>query len=223
MKLNEEKCKYMIFTRSLTEIATRFEINSKIIDRIEETKLLGVWLTTYLDWTKNTKEICKKSYARMTMLTKLKYVGVPESDLLEVYILYIRSLLEYCSTVWHSTLTVEQKDDIEKVQKLCLKVILGQAYTDYQSALKYFSLESLATRRERKCLQFGLKSLLHPKHSELFPLNPQRDINIKTRHREHFHVNRANSEYYRMSTIPYIQRKLNEYVSQKSNSSTSQI
>ena len=28
MKLNEEKCKYMIFTRSLTEIATRFEINS---------------------------------------------------------------------------------------------------------------------------------------------------------------------------------------------------
>ena len=100
MKLNEEKCKYMIFTRSLTEIATRFEINSKIIDRIEETKLLGVWLTTYLDWTKNTKEICRKAYARMSMLTKLKYVGVGEEDLLEIYILYIRSLLEYYSTVW---------------------------------------------------------------------------------------------------------------------------
>ena len=74
MKLNEEKSKYMIFTRSLTEIATRLEVNSKVIDRIEETKLLGIWLTTYLDWSKNTKEICRKSYTRLSLLTKLKYV-----------------------------------------------------------------------------------------------------------------------------------------------------
>ena len=100
MKLNEEKSKYMIFTRSLTEIATRLEVNSKVIDRIEETKLLGIWLTTYLDWSKNTKEICRKSYTRLSLLTKLKYVWVIEDDLLEIYILYIRSLLEYCWTVW---------------------------------------------------------------------------------------------------------------------------
>ena len=61
----------------------------------------------------------------MTMITKLKYVGVAEEDLLHIYILYIRSLLEYCSVVWHSTLTVDQNHDIESVQKLCLKVILG--------------------------------------------------------------------------------------------------
>ena len=42
MKLNEEKRKYMIFTRSLTEIATRLEVNPKVIDKIEETKLLGI-------------------------------------------------------------------------------------------------------------------------------------------------------------------------------------
>ena len=223
MQLNENKSNYMVFTRSNTEVSTRLAMNGQIIDRIEETKLLGVWLSTYLDWTRNTKEICRKSYARMTMLTKLKYVGVPESDLLEIYILYIRSVLEYCSTVWHSTLTVEQNNDIEKVQKLSLRIILGSDYTDYQSALDYFGLESLASRREQKCLQFGLKSLLHPKHSEMFPLNPRRDISIQTRHREHFHVNKANSEYYRMSTIPYIQRKLNDYVSQKKNGSTCRI
>ena len=76
LKLNEEKRKYMIFTRSLTEIATRLEVNPKVIDKIEETKLLGIWLTTYLDWSKNTKEICRKSYARWSLLTKLKHVGV---------------------------------------------------------------------------------------------------------------------------------------------------
>ena len=108
----------MVFSHSETEFETRLTLNNKTIDRIEEVKLLGVWLTTWLDWDKNTREICRKAYARMTMVTKLKYVGVPTSDLIEIYILYIRSILEYCSTVWHSTLTVDQSKQIGRVQKL---------------------------------------------------------------------------------------------------------
>ena len=120
MKLNEEKTNYMVFSRSETEFATRLSLNGKTIDRIEETKLVGVWLTTWLDWDKNCREMCKSAYARMTMLTKLKYVGVPTEDLLNIYILYVRSLLEYCFVVWHSTFTVEQGKNLENVQKLCL-------------------------------------------------------------------------------------------------------
>ena len=77
MKLNVEKTQYMVFSRSDTEVATRLSLNGKTIDRTESTKLVGVWLTTWLDWEKNTKEICRKAYARMTMISKLKYVGVP--------------------------------------------------------------------------------------------------------------------------------------------------
>ena len=133
MKLNEEKTTYMVFSRSDTEFATRLSLNGRTIDRIEETKLVGVWLTTWLDWDKNCREVCKSAYARMTMLTKLKYVGVPTDDLLNIYILYVRSLLECCSVVWHSTLTVEQSKKLENVQKLCLKVILGESYTSYEN------------------------------------------------------------------------------------------
>jgi hypothetical protein len=88
------------------------------------------------------------------MLTKLKYVGVPTTDLLEIYILYIRSILEYCSTVWHSTVTVEQSRDIEKVQKVCLKIILGNDYEGYDTAPKVCGLDSLSDRRQQKCLHF---------------------------------------------------------------------
>jgi hypothetical protein len=100
------------------------------------TAALGVWLTTLLDWDKNNTEMCRKAYARMTTVTKLKYVGVPTSDLIEIYILYIRSLLDHCSTVWHSTLTVDQIKQIEGVQKLCLKIILGTEYAGCDAALK---------------------------------------------------------------------------------------
>ena len=81
------------------------------------------------------------------MLTKLNYVGVPTEDLLKIYILYVRSLLEYCSVVWHSTLTAEQSQKLESVLKVCLKVILVENYTGYKDALEYCGLESLSDRR----------------------------------------------------------------------------
>ena len=62
------------------------------------------------------------------MLTKLKYAGIGDLEIVNIYILYIRSVLEYCSVVWHSTLTEEQTQTIEMVQKTCLKIILGQTY-----------------------------------------------------------------------------------------------
>jgi hypothetical protein len=218
MKLNEQKCNYMVFSRSETEVATRLSLNGNTLDRIEEIKLVGVWITTWLDWEKNTREICKKAYARLTMLTKLKYAGVPREDLITIYILYIRSLLEYCSVVWHSTLTDEMSHNLERVQKVCLKVILGEEYEGYSSALEKCGLETLSTRREGRCLQYGLKSLLHPVHSKKFPVNPHILNNIHdTRNSEHFRVNWAKSDSYRMSAIPYIQRQLNDYVRKQKN------
>ena len=211
MKLNEKKSNYMVFTRSNTEFATRLHLNNHTLDRIEEVKLLGVWITTWLDWDKNTREICKKAYARMTMFTKLKYVGVDRTDLIDIYVLYIRSLLEYCSTVWHSTLTEEQSRNVENVQKTCVKIILGGEYNGYEQSLKALGLETLKVRRENKRLSFGLQCLLHPEHSSMFPVNPQLGQSVPTRHKEHFKVNKAHSESYRTSTIPYIQRKLNSY------------
>ena len=64
----------------------------------------------------------------VSMLTKLKYVGVSRDDLVDIYILYIRSVLEYCAVVWHSSLTVELARSLERVQKKCLRVILGEDY-----------------------------------------------------------------------------------------------
>ena len=77
------------------------------------------------------------------MLTKLKYVGVCQSDLIDVYKLFIRSLLEYCSIVWHSRLTEEDMRVLERVQKTSLRIILGESYESYPSALEACNLNTL--------------------------------------------------------------------------------
>ena len=216
VKLNEEKCNYMIFSRAQQDFATRLMINDKKIEQINVTKVLGIWISEDLSWDRNTTEICRRAYSRMSMLTKLKYAGVSTADLLDVYKLFIRSITEYCSVCFHSSLTVGQATDIERIQKVSLKIILGGAYTTYTDALSITGLQTLHDRREKRCLDFATKCLKHPVHSRLFPLNNnQESHSADIRYREQFKVNFARTESYRKSAIPYCQRMLNSHYQTK--------
>ena len=70
-------------------------------------------------------EICK-AYARISLLSKLKYVGMKMEDLLTVYKTFI---VEYCCVVWHSSLTVHRNNALELIQRVCLKIILGKDWS----------------------------------------------------------------------------------------------
>ena len=134
-------------------------------------KILGTWVSEDLSWGWNCKEICRKAYSRLSMITKLKYVGVGQEDLIDIYVKFIRSVTEYCAVSFHASLTQEQSNKLEKSQKTCLKVILGDQYTDYPSALVQCGLQSLSERRTKRCLDFALKSIKHPRNSRIFPKN----------------------------------------------------
>ena len=91
----------------------------------------------------------------MELVRKVASFGVPEEDLKNVYFLFVRSLLEQSATVWHSSLTEENSDDLERVQKSAVKIILGEKYVDYEKSLIKFDMESLKHRREQLCLNFA--------------------------------------------------------------------
>ena len=124
-----------------------------------------------------------------------------------IYKTFIRSRLEYASTLWHSSLTVANRNDIERIQKSAMKVIFRSDYPGYERSLKILNIESLQDRRERLSLNFAKKCLNHEKFSEMFPKNLSK---IKSRGKERYHVNMANTERYKHSAMPFLQRKLNE-------------
>jgi hypothetical protein len=214
MKINEDKSVYMVLSRSKESFATRLTINKKLVKKAQEIVHLGVWISEDMSWDKNTSEICKKAYPRVKMLTKLKYVGTSKEDLVQIYCMFIRSLTEYCSTAFHSSLSQRLSDKIENIQKTCLRVILDVMYVSYEAALEMCGLQPLHMRREHRSLQFALKCINHPINKEMFPLNPTQDTH-DIRNREQFKVNKANTEYYRKSTIPYLQRRLNDHFMKK--------
>ena len=209
MMINKKKSKTIIFNFTNNyKFSTRLNIEGEILETVEDTKLLGTIISNDLKWEKNTDNIVKKANMRMELLRKVSTFGASWEELKNIYILYIRSLLEQSCTVWHSGLTAENSEDLERIQKCALKIILQDAYNSYESALSMLDLESLDERRERLCLQFAKKCLGHEKMKNLFPLN-QKTHPMLTRFNELYQVNNAHTGRLQNSPVIYMQRLLN--------------
>ena len=220
MKLKESKTDYQVFTRARDRFATRFTVNGKYIERKDVSKLLGVWLQEDGGFETNTQQLCRQGYARLSMLTKLKYAGVSKEDLLHLYKQFVRSRLEYCSVVFHSSLTAQQSASLERCQAVCLRVILGEEYSSYSSALEVSGLSRLSDRRLARCLDFSVKCTQDENTSRFFPRNPNLDLTLEARNREEFIINFSRTKQYQNSAIPFCQRLLNEYWSTREGQET---
>ena len=111
--------------------------------------------------------------------------------------------------MWHSSLTKENREDLERVQKAALKVILKEDYSNYEDALKQTHMESLHERRETIALRFTKNCLRSENLSKLFPVNKQKH-EMTVRNPLKYKVKKANTERFKVSTIPYMQRVLND-------------
>ena len=219
MRLKESKTNYIIFTRSWQEFETRLTVNNKLIKRQEYVQLLGVWLQQDGRWGKQVKELCKKAYRRMSLLTKLRYAGVERKELVHNYKQFIRTALEYCSVAMHSSLTEVQSSSLEHCQAVALRVILQDDYLSYDSALILTGLEKLSLRRAARCLAFSLKCIQHEDNKSFFPRNPNIGNLSEVREREEFVVNFAQTWQYQNSAIPACQRLLNTHFREKQSTS----
>ena len=70
--------------------------------------------------------------------------------------------------VWHASLTQEDKDNIERVQKNALRIILKKSYINYENALDKLNLETLENIRLMLSLRFAKKCEKNPCFCELF-------------------------------------------------------
>ena len=93
----------------------------------------------------------------------------------------IRSILEFGVAVWHSGLTSRMTEKIERVQKICINIILCDTdwNISYYVGCTLLNLEPLCFRRLELCTTFIQKASINPRHDDLFCRN-NNDFN--TRH-----------------------------------------
>ena len=89
----------------------------------------------------------------------MKNIGLEIEHMFDTYIKEIRSVLELVVPAWHSGLTLKQCEDIEWVQKIAFKIILGVDYYNYNVACTILESDTLKNRRKKLCLKFAQKDL----------------------------------------------------------------
>ena len=209
MVINQKKTKNIIFnyTRNY-QFSTRLELEGEVLETVDNAKLLGTIISNDLSWNKNTETIVKKANKRMELLRKISSFGASLDELKNIYILYVRSLLEQSCMVWHSGLTEENAQDLERIQKTALKIILQEKYSSYEKALTILDLETLEERREILCIEFAKKCLKSDKMKQLFTKNSKIHP-METRNEERYDVDFAKTGRLQNSPIIYMQRLLN--------------
>ena len=113
--------------------------------------LLGPTLCDTLKWNDNTNEIVSKASKRLHILRVLKRAGVPPVDLVIIYSALVRSVLEYSSVVWATSLPRFLIDQLEAIQKRALRIVYPDLH--YQQALAQANITSLEDRRAPLCLK----------------------------------------------------------------------
>ena len=122
MKLNIKKTKNMIFNFTKKyQFTTKLSVDSQPIEIVNQTKLLGTYLTDDLKWEKNTSEIVKSAWQRMQLLYRAASFTSNRIDLKNIYLTFVRSILEKSAVVWHSSLTKKNRLALEKIRRQPLK------------------------------------------------------------------------------------------------------
>ena len=133
------------------QFSTRLSLDGNNLEEVQETKLLGLTLRNDLKWHSNTDSIVKNAYKRIIIMHNLASFDLPVTEMVGIFTLYIRSVVENCAVVWHSSLTRGEELDIERIQRCALRLILCENYIDYESALEVTNLKTLQERRKLLC------------------------------------------------------------------------
>ena len=209
MQINYKKSKLMIFNpcRSL-DFQPEFGFGQDHMEVVEHMKLLGVILQSDLKWSMNTANIVSRASNKLWIIRRLKELGAKPYELVDMFTKQCRSILEYGVPAWQGAITIQEKQDIERVQKMALRIIFGEQYYTYSNALELAGLDTLEDRRNKICLKFAKKAEQHNKHRNWF--KPKLRVNTR-QNIEKYWKPLARTERLRNSPICFLTNLLNKH------------
>ena len=99
------------------QFTTRLQLKGENVEIVEQMKILGTIVNTQLSWDDNCSMIIKKVNARMQLLRSVLSFGASTEEMVHLWTVFCRSVLEQLCVVWHSTLTEENRQDLERCQQ----------------------------------------------------------------------------------------------------------
>ena len=175
LKINAKKTQLLTISSSRNSNSAWIKLNDgSALHSSDTLKLLGFVFNTSPNVHSQFKHIVDRAASRTFVLRRL--AGVNTDRLKDVYCSVIRSVLEYSSVTFGPMLTKYEKNQMERIQKKCLRTIYGPNKT-YEQLLEESGLKTLETRRNNALIKFAQKASKNPQFEHWFPLNRNRSSN----------------------------------------------
>ena len=98
-------------------------MNNIMLPDTDSHKHLGLILSKPCTWSNHFQEIASKAWVRLNLMRTLKF-RVSRKSLEQIYVSFIRPLLEYCDVVWDNC-SAENKKQLESIHIEAARIITG--------------------------------------------------------------------------------------------------
>ena len=206
LSLNISKTSYMIFgNKRKSDAQIRF--GKAKINRVDETKFLGIIISSNLKWKKHIEIVHSKASKSIGILCKIRHL-LPQHHTLTLYHTLVEPYLNYCCLVWGGMEKTGILEKIHKLQKQYCRIISFSSYRAHSNPL-FRSLNILTIYSIYK-LQLAVYMFRQMKN--LLPgINPfnfsQPSHKYNTRHKSELHIDRCRTKM-RQSTVQFQGPKL---------------
>ena len=211
MKVNFSKTKIIPFNFSKKyDFLPKISYDGNELEVEYKSKLLGVIIESTGRWNSHIEYVANKAKQRVFFLRRLKSLGATQQTLREIYILFIRSILEFSAPLWTGALTENKKltDKLDRIQRYVCRVIRPDLEpSQAQSVLNLSSLEERRLKTSEKCANQMAKD---PMFTSMFKKNSRE----ASRNFGQYLEPKWNRKRYGCSSIPFFCRLLNKQQNQ---------
>lgn len=201
---NPIKTEALLFTLRPVEYMPSLNFNNTDITFVESHKHLGVTFTYNGQWHTHIDNILKSAYKTLGIMRKLKYTFSRQA-LNQMYISYVRPLVEYSSIVWDGC-TEQDKNALEILQNEAARIVTGLTRsTTLANLYRECGWDSLANRRhfQKLCFMFKCTNNLIPDYiTDIIPPLVRDVSNYPLRNRENVSNMYTRTEISHKSCIP---------------------
>ena len=147
MIVNADKFPTIILNKKESKTKYKLTIDNNDIESTKSVKLLGITIDDCLRFDQHISNLCSKDAMQLNALGQLqKYMGKPEKVAIVNSFINVNS--HYCLLVWHFS-TCESIRKIEKIEKLCLRIVLDDCDSDCYVLLRKNGKVTMEIKRLR--------------------------------------------------------------------------
>ena len=209
MKINESKTQLLIISppNGCDTVASFTTREGTLVNSVPKMKLVGFTFGSTPNAAAHVESLEDRYRSKKWMLYHLRDAGFRGRQLFKLYACYVRSILEYCSPVYHSLLNDGQERQLERLHHHAIRICYGHD-TPVAAIMESECIESLKSRRIRRMDTFIKKAASNPRFGGWFPR--RRETPWVLRNRREIEETRTSSLRRFNSPLAYIKRRANE-------------